>query len=461
MSKHATRGIGRADQGEQPSKGRSWFLGIGINTYQHFPILRNAVGDVQAIYGILKNRYGIDEARLLFDAQATRRQIIRQLDALVEEVGADDKLIIYYSGHGHLNERNRGFWVPQDAHQRYTDDYLANGRLKEYLEDLKAKHILVFSDACFSGALFARGGTRNAGWDSTQELEKRISRYAICSGRHDEAVHDGIPGANSPFARSLLDILTTNQRATLRTSQLAERLIDLTTTQYRQLPQHGALYDVGDQGGQYIFRLAGGRLITAGKPDWQTKPSGHATSEALLTDPRDGKTYQTVLLNGQRWMAQNLDYDAGPHSFYYNNDPNFGEPYGRLYNWMTTSYICPPGWRLPTDDDWRQLALAYGGYYDERKKQTIGDPQAAFRALSQHGTSGFNAQFGGSRVQGGQFQNRTFDGYYWTASEYSATEAWFYYFSTFGPTLKRQRYYKPFGYSCRCVQENRSIVRAS
>ncbi|HAP65066.1 MAG TPA: hypothetical protein DCR93_38160, partial [Cytophagales bacterium] len=91
--------------------------------------------------------------------------------------------------------------------------------------------------------------------------------------------------------------------------------------------------------------------------------------EAPYTDPRDGQKYATVRYTTTfpdqtshtfRWMTQNLSYDAAG-SVVYGGDPENGEVYGRLYVWATAMEACPAGWRLPTDEDWYQLAFHFGG----------------------------------------------------------------------------------------------------
>jgi hypothetical protein len=82
--------------GRKPSKtqspsaeGKSWFLGIGINEYQHFPPLRNAVKDVKDVVRVLQDRYDVapENTLTIFDKEATRRNIIRTLDRLQRKVG--------------------------------------------------------------------------------------------------------------------------------------------------------------------------------------------------------------------------------------------------------------------------------------------------------------------------------------------------------------------------------------
>ena len=80
----------------------------------------------------------------------------------------------------------------------------------------------------------------------------------------------------------------------------------------------------------------------------------------VFEDSRDGQSYNTILMGGNRWMAQNLNYITDNSWCYDDNDSNC-ETYGRLYAWdIAMDVACPSGWRLPNESDWNNLIQAVG-----------------------------------------------------------------------------------------------------
>lgn len=259
-SRHKKKGVKTtASKKGKPSIGKSWFVGIGINEYQDFPNLHNAVKDVNDLIGLLREKYDLDADHVitLFNQDAARDHIIDQLHDLIKKVAPADKLLLYYSGHGHL-EAGTGlaYWIPQDAKRNRSSSYIPNSTIRDYIKAINSLHTLLISDSCFSGSLFVRGINRSTA--ALEELERRRSRWGLVSGRHDEEVYDGEPGANSPFAAGILKVLSRNAQPKLNVARLADQVMEMTRANYRQLPEGNPLYDVGHEGGQYVFHLLAG-----------------------------------------------------------------------------------------------------------------------------------------------------------------------------------------------------------
>ena len=157
------------------------------------------------------------------------------------------------------------------------------------------------------------------------------------------------------------------------------------------------------------------------------------------------------MADGKEWSTANLNVNASPSYCYNDAEPNCRR-YGRLYTWESAQRVCQllaGRWRLPTDDEWRQMAKRYGGVIDD----SVDKGRAAFTALMRGGTSGFNAVLGGNRSDG-QYARLDAHGFYWTATDNDASSAPYYNFGKDGQALNRQpQGEKRMASSVRCVRE--------
>jgi len=122
-----------------------------------------------------------------------------------------------------------------------------------------------------------------------------------------------------------------------------------------------------------------------------------------FTDTRDGRTYKTVIIGNQTWMAENLNYKAETGSWFYNNDSSIGAIYGRLYDWETALKVCPTGWHLPSDIEWTELADSLGNSKVGGKMKVPGTLYWKAPNTDATNVSGFSALPGGYRNTIGQF----------------------------------------------------------
>jgi uncharacterized protein (TIGR02145 family) len=137
---------------------------------------------------------------------------------------------------------------------------------------------------------------------------------------------------------------------------------------------------------------------------------------STYTDSRDGRTYRTVILGDQTWMAENFNYDPGDGSFCYLNDPAYCETQGRLYAREAAITHRPEGWHLPTDKEWKQLETYLGMATGEleifgNRGHSVGD------ILRPEGGIGFDAIFGVYYNHCfDQFGHKSYEAHYWTSS---------------------------------------------
>lgn len=171
---------------------------------------------------------------------------------------------------------------------------------------------------------------------------------------------------------------------------------------------------------------------------------------SAFIDPRDGTIYETIELRRQTWMAENLHYDAAGESWFYDNDPEKGAQYGKLYTWQGAKRACPPGWRLPSDAEWRKMALQFGGIRDDNENN---NSAAAYHALIASGNSNFGALLAGKRRPTGSFFDLGVTGDYWSSTELNSEDAWLISFNSETDQLLHYDYSKSLGASCRCIKD--------
>lgn len=163
-----------------------------------------------------------------------------------------------------------------------------------------------------------------------------------------------------------------------------------------------------------------------------------------FTDPRDGKTYKTVKIGSQVWMAENLNYQPEGRyrydTFCYEQDLSNCAEYGKLYTWEAAKRVAPPGWHLPTMNE-----------FDELLKKLGGEGQVAYSEMS-NGNCPFNVLFGGWDDGRGISKGLGSDAYYWSSSEYG-TSGWCLKVRSNERNASLDTEYSLKAFSIRCVKD--------
>jgi len=144
-----------------------------------------------------------------------------------------------------------------------------------------------------------------------------------------------------------------------------------------------------------------------------------AQQKGSFTDTRDKKTYKTVKIGEQTWMAENLNYSVESSKCYEDDESNC-QKYGRLYDWGTAVKACPKGWHLPKNEEWYKLMVSAGG--DEVAGMHLKAKEGWVENGNGTDNYGFSALPGGCLPDGcgGSYDNTVGrHGIWWSATNYS------------------------------------------
>lgn len=207
-----------------------------------------------------------------------------------------------------------------------------------------------------------------------------------------------------------------------------------------------------------------------------------------FVDPRDGQSYNTVSIGTQCWMAENLNIgtridgilnhkddqtDNGIiEKFCYDNDDLNCDTYGGLYQWNEMMQytntegaqgICPSGWHLPTDDEWKVLEMELG------MSQSAADAAVSWKGTDEgtklKSTSGWQSNGNGNNSSGFTglpggwfffeytFFYKEYSGFWWTSTQQYSQNAWYHNITYFNSKVRRKDWPKHGGFSVRCVKD--------
>lgn len=262
----------------EPRYATSWALVIGINAYKHTNPLAIARADAESVAAVLTGELGFPKANVvtLLDLKATRARIMERFLAF-DSLAPDDRLLVFFAGHGATFEGQRGpigYLVPVDGKPDDKSTLIRWDELTRDADLIPAKHILFVMDACYSGLAIQRGAGIGEQRFVSDMLQRR-SRQVVTAGKADEAVADSGPtGTNSIFTGYLLEGLrgkAANDGGVLTASYLMNYVYQKVSNDPRsgQTPHFGHL----DGDGDFVLRTPNGEHLSAGPTgDFLVKP---------------------------------------------------------------------------------------------------------------------------------------------------------------------------------------------
>lgn len=174
-----------------------------------------------------------------------------------------------------------------------------------------------------------------------------------------------------------------------------------------------------------------------------------ASENLDVTKFRNGDEIAEVQ-SAEEWNQANED--GRPAWCYYNNDPETGKMYGKLYNWFAIGdekKLAPEGWHIPTSAEWKIL-VDYAGGRDSaaRNLKSVNDWISDGIGINKFG---FNALPGGFRSYSGAFKKIKGEGIWWCDEGYKGnSKMWVIDSSNY---CYENSAFKGYGYSIRCVKD--------
>ena len=199
-----------------------------------------------------------------------------------------------------------------------------------------------------------------------------------------------------------------------------------------------------------------------------------------IVDNRDQHIYKVVKIGQQWWMQENLNtgirINGNSHQtdngmiekYCYNNNEDNCNLYGALYSWDemmdyspsdegnpgTTSGICPAGWSVPTDDEWKELEMYLGMTRAEADMVNTWRGTGVGTKLRSGGSSGYEALYAGRVSSSGFYYLLGLYEYVWTSTEYE-DYAWRRCLSISADNVGRWNTFpKNYGFSVRCIKDS-------
>jgi WD40 repeat protein len=285
---------------------RTRLMLIGIDKYEHWDVLSYPVSDCEGFFQVLQQHYGFTEQDLihthqrpLYNEEATTDMIYDELYRLSDKdetgkphLSAEDNLIVYFAGHGHLDKKvDQGYWVPVDSPRpdRPSDlkKLISVSEVVNILSAVPAHHIVLIVDACFPQT-FVRMPVDVPPGGNPNDPEAKPSRWALTSGRLEEVADQ------SPFAEALRDLLEKNDKPRLSIVTLGAGVMERVRDSGLQNAWSGSLTENRYDGGEFFFCRQS--PLPMAEPAPRSALTGHALAERMR---HGSQQYLTRLKSGR------------------------------------------------------------------------------------------------------------------------------------------------------------------
>ena len=250
-------------------KSRSWAVVIGIDDYvkeKGWPPLPYAINDAREVRNLLVTYLGFSADHIIELANAKKGEIERTLgDDLRKKVSKDDRVIIFFSGHGDTRQTktgSMGYLIPVDGNKEFPHAAsISMDQIRTFSELIPAKQILFIIDACYSGIVgtIYKAKPQSETRKQVEIFIKGGGSQLLTAGTHEEKTAMSKKWENhSVFTYYLLKGLKGeadyNKDGVVSVHELQ---VYLDTTVPQEANQHPQIYHLGSGDGQFIFYREG------------------------------------------------------------------------------------------------------------------------------------------------------------------------------------------------------------
>jgi uncharacterized protein (TIGR02145 family) len=417
----------------------------------------------------------------------TQGQMKRAIDDFGDKLIGSDVGLFYYAGHG-IQAKGFNYLIPVDARLKTEEevdyDCVRADRVLALMEKSGTKVNVLILDACRNNP-FERSWTRSANGQGLAFMSAPTGTMIAYATSPGSTASDG-SGSNGLYTSAILESIVI-PGITIEEMFKNVRKIVSKKSQNQQIP-----WEATSLTGDFYFsrpadngsgsnnnnqsRPSEGlnNSLSDSKKRTTTKPAVNNVSPITgsFTDPVESRTYMTVKIGDQVWMAENLSstkFNDGSDiplitddsqwrelktpgfCWYHNNKAAYGSTFGALYNWycVKTGKLCPVGWHVPTDAEWTTLSDNMGG-----ESVAAGKMKEAGTSHWENPNNGATDESGFNALPGGMRFNSFFPGCsWWTSSENNYSSAWTRNIVHELTELKRLSVGEFQGSSIRCIKD--------
>ncbi len=213
--------------------------------------------DALMVRSILEDQY---QFQVEVMRNPTNREVRSRLNALSSQLEMNDKLVIYYAGHGYLYpsdapaHEQSSYWLMADFDDQSPDEWISDSEIRRIVSKIPSRQVMLVSDSCYSGKL---AGASDAIFNQESGADQLV-RTVMTSGSV-QPVPDSFDKVNSPFALAFVEGLGERIQSigTLLGHALYGQVIDIMTKSgnQHQQPQYGTLVEeIHEPGGDFVVK---------------------------------------------------------------------------------------------------------------------------------------------------------------------------------------------------------------